>query len=79
MIFIHVNILGIRVIPMNSLNTYELGFTMEGGIVRVWMHGNIDRAIVNVTIRVAEVELKHDSLLFPNYANVPKVPYFMFS
>ena len=51
---------------------------MEGGIVRVWMHVNIDHAIVNVTIHVVELELKQDRLFLPNYVNVPKVSYFMF-
>ena len=47
----------------------------EGGVVRVWMHDNVDRAIRNVAVGVAELELEEDGLLLPNYANVPKVAY----
>ena len=48
----------------------------EGGVVRVWMHDNVDRAIrSNVAVGVAELELEEDGLLLPNYANVPKVAY----
>ena len=48
----------------------------EGGVVRVWMHDNVDRAIrSNVVVGVAELELEEDGLLLPNYANVPKVAY----
>mgnify|MGYP000081821089 CR=1 FL=1 len=48
----------------------------EGGAVRVWMHDNVDRAILsNVAVGVAELELGQDGLLLPNYANVPKVAY----
>ena len=47
----------------------------EGGVVRVWMQGNVDRAIRNVAVGVAELELEEDGLLLPNYANVPKVAY----
>ena len=57
---------------MNSLNNYGLAFTMEDGIVRVWMHDNIDHAIVNVTICVAELELLQDSLFFPNLSQCPQ-------
>ena len=48
----------------------------EGGAVRVWMHDNVDRAILsNVAVGVAELELEQDGLLLPNYANVPKVAH----
>ena len=47
----------------------------EGGVVRVWMQDNVDRAIRNVAVGVAELELEEDGLLLPNYANVPKVAY----
>ena len=48
----------------------------EGGVVRVWMQDNVDRAIRNnVAVGVAELELEEDGLLLPNYVNVPKVAY----
>ena len=49
----------------------------EGGVVRVWMEDDIDRAIRNVGVGLAELELEQDGLLLPNYANVPKVAYVL--
>ena len=49
----------------------------EGGVVRVWMEDDIDGAIRNVGVGLAELELEQDGLLLPNYANVAKVAYVL--